>query len=277
MNVSKKFIDNLNSMEKSPMSRFKDRDIKLFRSHNPQLTAEYHGEMESPGFFEVIMMNWDIGYPQYLIKYPYSDVFVELTSGSSSRNGVHEQINLSNPINDFIDPTYRENVLFPQKIQIYRFGERLMLNIDSRFDFLDQVNFKFDEIRNQEYVNIPDFREIAYAYYSDDIKKYLIVDQSVYKFDYSNMRLFFGESLDKLQIVKMEKFSRFRDGGTTQFSFTYENEKYNFLSPTPFKSEPTKLNDLILSPLTELDKEMVSKELKLLQINKNKPDAITNN
>jgi hypothetical protein len=152
-----------------------------------------------------------------------------------------------------------------------------MLNIDSRFDFLDQVNFKFDEIRNQEYVNIPDFREIAYAYYSDDIKKYLIVDQSVYKFDYSNMRLFFGESLDKLQIVKMEKFSRFRDGGTTQFSFTYENEKYNFLSPTPFKSEPTKLNDLILSPLTELDKEMVSKELKLLQINKNKPDAITNN
>ena len=277
MYVNESNLTKLKEFEKHSMSRFADREIKLFRSFDSQLVQKYHGDRENPGCYELIMMNYKYAEPQYFIKYPYTNFFVELASGGASMNGVHEHITCSNPIKDFIDPYYYEDKLSHEKVEIFRFGERVMLMVDTfRHDFLDEV--LNEDVLNQEYIKIPEFREIAYAFYCSTLDKYLIVDQSKYNFQYEDMRLFFGDTITGLHTPKIENFTRYRDGGTTTFTFECEGKHYEFFHPSPFKQDnlPSKLNEYGLTELTDADKTKFIKDMNILYLNKNQPYGTDN-
>lgn len=271
MHINDKNLTKLKAMKRHSMSQFNDREISLYRSYNMDLVKTYHGNRQDPGFYEILMMNLKWGEPQYLIKFPYTDFFVELSDSGSSINGVHEHITCSNPIGDIIDPYFYKEKLDPKKIEIYRFGERIMVKTNfSRHDFLDQIGDI--NIIDQEYVKIPDLREISYAFYSPRYQKYLIVDHSEFNFQYDSMRLFFGDLTTGLKITKIENFVRYRDGGTTLFEFDYEGERYKFHSPTKLRSTEkihTTLNDSVIVELDENEKEKFIRDLNILHINKN--------
>ena len=277
MYVNEKNLAKLKEFKKHSMSQFADREIKLFRSFDSQLVQKYHGNRENPGWYELIMMNYKYGEPQYLIKYPYTNFFVEIVGGGASINGVHEHITCSHPIKDFIDPYYYEDKLSHEKLEIFRFGERVMMMVDSfRHDFLDEV--LNEDVLDQEYIKIPEFREIAYAFHSTELAKYLIVDQSKYNFQYETMRLFFGDVKDGFHILKIEDFARYRDGGTTIFKFSHEGKEYEFFNPSPLKQDnsPTTLNDMKLVEIPESTKIQFIKDMNILYLNKNKPHGTDN-
>jgi hypothetical protein len=277
MYVNEKNLAKLKEFKKHSMSQFADREIKLFRSFDSQLVQKYHGNRENPGWYELIMMNYKYGEPQYLIKYPYTNFFVELASSGASMNGVHEHINCSNPIKDYIDPYYYEDKLSQEKVEIFRFGERVMLMVDTfRHDFLDEV--VGEDILNQEYIKIPEFREIAYAFHSSDLGKYLIVDQSKYNFQYETMRLFFGDIKAGFNILEIKNFVRYRDGGTTSFTFIYEGKDYVFFNPSPLKQDnsPTTLNESKLVEIPDYVKIQFIKDMNILYLNKTKPNGTDN-
>ena len=170
MHINEKNLTKLKAMKRHSMSKFADREVRIYRSFDQELVMKYHGNRENPGYYEIAMMNYKYGEPQYFIKYPYTNFFVELGSGGASMNGVHEHITCKNPIADIIEPYYYEKKLQLKKVEIYRFGERIMAQIASfRHDFLDEVTDV--DITTQEYVQIPDFREISYAYYSPRYSK----------------------------------------------------------------------------------------------------------
>jgi hypothetical protein len=268
MYINEKNLTKLSAMKRHSMSQFAGREIRLYRSYDKNLVKTYHGNREIPGCYELIMMDYKYGEPRYLIKYPYTNFFVELSGGGGSMNGVHEHIYCSNPIKDIIDPYYYESLLQNQKLEIYRFGERVMLTVDSfRHDFLDQVYG--EDILSQEFIKIPDLREISYAYYSPRYGKYLIVDQSEFNFQYETMRLFYGDMKSGLSILPIENFARYRDGGTTHFEFEYEGEKYKFHSPSRLGSDEKKyvtINDSVMSELDENEKDKFLRDLNILHL-----------
>jgi hypothetical protein len=136
-------------------------------------------------------------------------------------------------------------------------------------DFLDQIGDI--NILDQEYVKIPELREISYAFYSPRYGKYLIVDHSEFNFQYNTMRLFFGDLTTGLKTPKIENFVRYRDGGTTLFEFDYEGERYKFHSPTKLGSaekKHTTLNDSVIVELDENEKERFLRDLNIPYINK---------
>jgi hypothetical protein len=239
------------------MKRFEGRNFELFRSYDPNLTSQYHGSKGESAYYELIIMEYKFTEPQYFIKYPYTDFFVELAGGGGSMRGVHKRITLTHPIKDIIDPYHYEGKLDNQKLELYQFGDRVMLEVKTfSHDFLDRVT---DDIFSQEYVPIPDIRTIAYAIFCPTEKKYLILDQSAYNFQYETMRLFFGDIKNGMKICKINNFVRYRDGGTTLFEFDYEGKEYKFLSPSSLGKEvkpSIKLNELqvIELPNTEIDR-----------------------
>jgi hypothetical protein len=270
MHINDKNLTKLKAMKRHSMSQFNDRVILLYRSFDQDLVKTYHGDRKYPGFYEILMMDYAWGEPQYLIKFPYTDFFVELSGSGSSINGVHEHISCSNPIGDIIDPYFYQEKLQPEKIEIYRFGERIMIKTNSfRHDFLDQIEDA--NISDQEYVKIPELREISYAFYSPQYQKYLIVDHSEFNFQYNTMRLFFGDLTTGMKTPKIENFVRYRDGGTTLFEFDYEGERYKFHSPTKLGSvekKHTTLNDSVIFELVEIEKERFLRDLNIPHINK---------
>ena len=271
MYLSNDTLEALRGMEKTPMSIFKGREIKHFKSYDPHLTQQYHGHRDKnePAVYELVMMNWVHGSPQYLIKYPYTDFFVELPGAGASVRGVHQRIVCKNPIGDWVSPYYYQGELDPKEVEILRFGSRVLLTVNKfDHDFLDEV--QDTNVTELEYVKIPDFRTISYAFYSTKYGKYLIVDQSEFNFSYEGMRAHWGSSPEKMKEVKIENFARYRDGGTTLFSFTDDGETYEFFSPSPFDSSKqyTTLNETVLVKLDENHKKSYMKSLNLLTLKK---------
>jgi hypothetical protein len=275
MYINEKNITKLKAMKRHSMSRFAGREIRLYRSYDQGLVMKYHGIRETPGYFEFLMMNYKYGEPQYFIKYPYTNFFVELGSGGASMQGVHEHISCKDPISDIIDPYYYEKKLRKSELEIFRLGERIMMKIGiSRHDFLDQV---FDsDVLSQEYVQIPDLREVSYAFYSPEFDKYLIVDHSEFNFQYDTMRLFYGDQINGLSILPIENFVRYRDGGTTLFEFEFEGGRYKFFSPSRLgkaeKSKPT-LNETELVEFNEADINRFLEQMNILHLQKAEPNG----
>jgi hypothetical protein len=274
MYINEKNLLALNNFDRQPMKKFQGREFALYRSHDPALTATYHGSKGSSCFYEYLAMKYEYGQPQYFIKYPYANVFVELAGGGGAMRGVHERIHLSNPIADLIDPYYYEGELQEETLNLYRFGDRVMLEVKKfSHDFLDRVYHEESQVLSQEYVTIPDIREISYAYYSSRYGKYLIVDQSKYNFQYESMRLFFGNAKVGMQECKITDFARYRDGGTTLFNFEYDGKIYKFNNPTRLSADPkpTILDDTLLEEMALDEKLRFARDLGILLMNKKDP------
>jgi hypothetical protein len=268
MYITENNITKLSSMNRHSMERFRGRGIKLFRSYDSDLTQKYHGRREGEEcFFELITMNYKFGEPQYLIRYPYTDFFVELAGGGGSMRGEHEHIHLTNPIKDIIDPYYYEGKLDEETLEFYRFGSRTMLTVNKfRHEFLDRIYDVDEYVLSKEYVQIPDIRDIAYSFFSPKYQKYLIVDQSRYNFQYDTMRLFFGDVKGGMSECKMKNFVRYRDGGTTLFDFEHNGIEYKFHNPTRLggNHKPTTLNESPIENLSEIEVNMLTRNLNIL-------------
>ena len=180
-----------------------------------------------------------------------------------------ENISIGCPISDEINPYHYEGELQPEELTIYRHEADAMIKLGKYgdFDFLTRVAFRpvkaadyrnetsygqdiIEEVLSRDYVRIPDYRSIAYTAITHN-GKYLIVDQSYYNFTYEGMRCWYGDLQEGISEVKIEKFQRYRDGGTTMFEFESSDGRHRFFCPSKLGIENKKqtLDDIDVSEM----------------------------
>lgn len=286
MRIRSNNIDKLSTFERGNMSDFNDRGFKIYRSNVKQTTKYFTGwhygkEETEECFFELVTFNYKYGKAQMFLQYPYTDFYVELTtSGVSSRGGMIKQ-GMNNPIGDIIDGFYYEGKLVPEKFTLYGCDDNLMVDFDHDHVFFELVaelewsihgrmadvitkgETPIKEMLAKQYVKIPDLRKVVYSYHNND--DIIIVDQSAYNFTYEGMRCWYRKGTSDFQLVNMEDFQRYRDGGTTTFTFK-DNEgiKHEFYSPSSFKNDVSATLDK--TQLTELPKDCVNTSVEQLGI-----------
>lgn len=251
MQINYTHIAKIDKLPSESMKSFTGRGIEVYRSTNYAKTTEYFGNNEQdPCYYELIVFEYEYNQPEYFLRFPYFEKFIELTSGSKSARGTMENISIGNPINDVINPYHYEGKLEPSELTIFRNETNAMIRLGkySDFDFLQRVahipirsvQYRTDrpygqeiieEALSREYVKIPDFRRITYAYETTN-NHYLIVDQSAFRFTYEGMRCWYGSLGAGMKLVDIKMFKRYRDGGSTVFEFDYDGNHYNFSQPT---------------------------------------------
>lgn len=255
------------------MSDFKDIGVKIYRSNVKQTTKYFAGwhygkEETEECFFELVMFDYRYARPQMFLRCPYTDFYVELTTGGMSGRGGMIKQGLNNPIGDIIDGFYYEGKLVPEKFTLYGCDDNIMVDFDYDHVFFELVaelvgsihgrsmdnitkgDNVIAEMLTKQYVKIPELRKVVYSYHNDNDDT-LIVDQAAHNFTYEGMRCWYRKGKNKIQLVKIEDFQRYRDGGTTTFTFK-DNEgiKHEVFIPSSFKKDvcatldETKLKEL---------------------------------
>ncbi len=183
--------------------------------------------------------------------------------GMGSAHGNMEKYSVRDIVYEKFRPYVYEGKRQHHNIEILKHEENAVIQFSGGdFNFLKQMRqIDRDNILTRKFVPLSDKRRIDYAYNLSD-GKVVIVDSSVYNFQYNTMRCFYGGIKSGIKQGKMINFERYRDGGTTVFSFVTDDDKVHyFYSPSSLggfadKEKPT-WND---KPMTE----MPAAELKLL-------------
>jgi len=249
MRLTHKDIERVGSLPRGRMDEFKGRGIEVYRSSVYSRTTTYFGDREkNPCYHELVVFEYEFNKPEYFIRLPYYEFFIELASSGKSAHGTMEHFDALNPIGDFINPYHYEGELQNQFIEVFKHDADSMIKIGKYgdFDFLQRMGFQpvkyshrnersygedvIQDVLSREYVKIPDFRNVAYSAITED-GEYLIVDQSAYGFTYEGMRCWFGPSTD-LKPAIIENFARYRDGGTTLFDFVVDGVRHKFFWPS---------------------------------------------
>ena len=269
------------------MSDFNNRGFKIYRSNVEQTTKYFAGwhygkEETEECFFELVMFDYRYANPQMFMKFPYTDFYVELTTGGHSGRGGMVKHSLYNPIGDVIDGFYYEGKLVPEKFTLFCCDESIMIDFDfdhaffncvaelvfpirgRSLDVITKGETPIKEMLSKQYVKIPDLRKVVYSYHTDNDDT-LIVDQSAHNFTYESMRCWYRKGTSRFQLVQIEDFQRYRDGGTTTFTFK-DNEGINHdvFFPSPFKKDICAILDE--NKLKELPNEYVNELVRHLGI-----------
>lgn len=234
MKLTHKDIERVGSLPRGRMDEFKGRGIEVYRSTVYSRTSTYFGDQEkNTCYHEFVVFEYEYNRPEYFIRFPYYEFFIELASSGKSAHGTMEHFHALNPIGDFINPYHYTGKLQNQHIEVFRHDTDAMIRIGDfgDFDFLQRMGFqpvKYSyrneraygedvmlDVFSREYVKIPDFRDISYSAVAED-GNYFIADHSSYNFTYEGMRCWFGP-LSNLKPATIENFVRYRDGGTTLF------------------------------------------------------------
>lgn len=251
----------MNKAEKQfeSLSKFKGRDIELFRSSNLKATAEYFTDLaykqigNAEAYFELIRFEISDGDHQIYVRYPNTDYFVEMYDGGWG-SGIGNML-ISNGENIWEDD-------YKKPFQIYSLDNDLLLTLGRSivsFNFMKRISFhskwnKFDilyttknyeeieRVLSMNYLKIPDsIRSLEYCYKIEDkVPTYFITDFPKYNFKYDNHRFFIIKDKN-IEQLKIKLFERYRDGGTTIIKVIDSKEKEHiFYTPSLFNL--TKLN-----------------------------------
>ena len=282
-------IETLASMSKESMTIHKGREVRIYRTSNPQLVDRFMvlgGKVEDP-YFEVVEFGYDFKnsnqLSEYFIKFPGVDLYIELMNQGGSEHGQFKKKRLRNPVQEQIRPLVIDGELIPETLDLYLTHDAALLSekIGTDFLFLKSVAYKKDQggrynfqaedvefgeryvnqMLNSHFVKLPDLRGISYAY-KTSIGEYLIVDHSAFNYTYEGLRCWFGKPGEMVQ-VKIENFGRMRDGGTTMFEFEHEGKKHKFFSPSGLSmtTKVTTLDDVSMYQPIETDLANRVKEL----------------
>ena len=248
--------------EKKSMQIHAGRTVRIFRSKN----SKQYGNVSSP-YVEFVEFDYSRDdKSRYFIKYPGSDIYIELTCGGSSSSGRNIHLRCRNIVKEALDPMLIHNLVVKNDVEVFISEEDALITDNSiSFEFLelysefitpernyDKLSIKGEAFINgmlkSEYVEIPEYRNISYAFFlrKEDNHQYLIVDNSAFKFSYRSMRAWFG-TRENLVEVNIDNLARARDGGTTTFSFIHDGTRHEFFSPSKLRKKEI--------PDTTLDKE----------------------
>ena len=275
-----------------PLSAFKNRDVELFRSIDPNNTAIYFTDVPSEkrssakAYFELLRFGYESGENSLVyIKYPNTNYFIEchdFASGSSRGNMVSNS-------GQNIWESYKS------ELKIHSHDDNLVLLIGkyvTEFNFMKRVasynkgnrfskpypNESFNNYSEIEkaleckYLELPmNIRTISYSYKLKGTEKYILVDYPAYKFHYTNQRFFLIEENNIPKQLDIINFERYRDGGTTYITvIDSEGNSHLMYSPTSFnKGKIATYDELELIETTEEEKQML---LVLLNIKEKKQE-----
>lgn len=174
--------------------------------------------------------NYDL--PIILVR-EQDEFFRELVIGSSSSSRNKYTAKLSDPIcqyeYDGQDYNCFKDIYIESEIALINKGVGF-------FTFLKKGDFNIDGY----YYRIPDFRSTEYAYKIGDLLIYM--SRPKYNYDYNKLRFFVGNSIDTMIETPFHDFIRYRDGGTTGFKFTFENNDYSIMIPSKLSIRSFMLN-----------------------------------
>jgi len=266
------------------LSEFKQRDVELFRSLNQFETAIYFTDIKddeegvAKAFFEILRFGVDGGDHQIYIRFPNTDHFIEMIEGGfgNSRGdmkigvgrNVWETFKCSKPFTIYSD---KDNLLFLKhnSSELNFMTKVASYNKGNPFDhpYPNETFFNYEEIEKAlslKYLKLPDTRSIVYCYKTNtETPKYFIVDCPAYKFRYDQFKFFVVEN-NSVKEYEIDKFTRYRDGGTTIITVIDENGKMNkFFVPTPMSAKnlcKTWNDDMLI----EVTNEEKSKLIELL-------------
>jgi hypothetical protein len=270
------------------LSDFSERNVELFKSSDQNATAIYFTSYDRnnrenvKAYFELLRFGSEGGNHQIYLKYPDTDIFVEIYKGRyESGQGTMLHAEGKNIWEKEHDKT----------INIYSHDDNLVLfigkmNLLSKFNFMTKVasynkgnpfnqpypdkkfiNYEeIEKVLSMKYLKIPDsIKTIEYCYKTDDeIPKYFIVDYPTYNFQYKNHRFFMIEN-NIVKEFKIKKFDRYKDGGTTIITVIDDNSiEHEFFSPTVFSKDLVEKWDNI--ELIKVTDEEKNKLVELLNI-----------
>ncbi len=271
------------------LSKFKKRNVELFRSSDQNETAiyftnvEYNDRKAAKAFFEILRFGSDGGDHQLYVRFPNTDYFVEMVNGGfGSGRGDMQTARGKNVWED----THKS------PFTIYSHNNNLILLI-GRIDWTPEFNFmtrvakydkgnpfnnpypnetfvNFKEIEkalSMKYLKIPEsVRKIEYCYKTKDkTPKYFLVDYPAYNFKYDNFRFFVIEDEIATQF-DIKNVTRYRDGGTTIIDVIDKiGVEHKFFSPTtlPEKTLYEKWDEIELIPTTKHEEQKLVELLNL--------------
>lgn len=219
----------------------KTRDIQLFEAENG---------------LRVLLYGYEFGKSELFVKMPNEQHFTEISGGYNSASGNMKSGKGSDP--------WREK--FENSYEFYIKGEDMMLKINTfNFYFLKIVaqhgerlkaieEYKLNAIlADYDYLALPaDVMTISTVHKLGDT--YFVMYHPRYHFSYNNHILCKVKGTD-VEMFKVTKFERYRDGGTTIIEALDENDKlHEFYHPTSFKPElPATYNGIAMEEIKEAD------------------------
>lgn len=263
--LHKKLLDEIKPLATGSLLDRRNDHMEIYRSIDKDATANYFAnDKTKEAYFEVVIFGYKYGRHEIYIKYPDAEFYVEVFGGSGSSHGDMKHYQGRVLIEEKVKPFIFENVLQPNLIKMFKHDQHLLLNLDATysgdFNFLERIALVNDKYNSYEsfglrevevalhtpFVPIPNDRELAYTYMTDD-NNYIIVDQSAYNFSYDSMRCFYGNIKDGIKEYKMNNFVRYKDGGTSMFNIVIDGKVCEFYSPSGFNKEkvPTFDNKVI--------------------------------
>lgn len=253
------------NMASASMNIHKGRSISVYRSLDQESTAIHFED----SFFELVVFKYQYGMKGMYLRYPGSDVYVELFEGGSNSSWIrgNEMSSTSNRdvLQETLHPYKYEDKLQPKKLDVFIHEGLALIKFNLRdFNFMSRIlkhadgdqldeqdKLKLDEVLSRKFVPLPDTRNIEYAFNLPG-GCMIVVDSSVYNYEYDTMRCHYITPEDGISEVKIDKFARYRDGGTTTFEFEHNGNTYEFYKPTPFRSElKSTLNNVEMSVISE--------------------------
>jgi len=228
--------------------------VELYESSNLEDTKSVTGS-NIP--YRILKLSWNNDQPELLIQYPDSPHFLEIprARGSSScGNTIH--VNFSNPFyknildeNDRVEDLYiqRPNAMLKNDCLYHNFLTTISRIVTDPYSKLEDINptLLIDIIEHGYYECVPKIQVPEYVMNIEHITEipfdYLLITHDKYVYSYDTMRAFFCKLNGSHKQLKVEKFNRMRDGGTTRIKlgcgYGLDDQKYEFYSPTPFKPE----------------------------------------
>lgn len=250
--LHKKTLDEIVHLAIETLENRFTESFEVYRSIDKNNTAQYFSDDKTiESEFEIIIFRYNYSKQHVYIKYPDANFYIEMCGGYGSAHGTIMTYNLRNIIAEKQHPFIYEGVLQAKNEKILKHDDYAVYSFGlSDFNFLKRVaninkqncnDVEFgreliDEISNRKFIPLPDEKDIAYSLVTDD-NSFIIVDQSAHNFAYETMRCFYGNFKDGIKEGKIINFARYRDGGTTTFSFIINNEEHEFYYPTSFKKE----------------------------------------
>lgn len=253
------------------LSQFANRKAEIFRSSDLNNTAIYFTNVredreKAKAFFELLRFNDYHGDHQMYIRFPNEDDhFVEMFGGGGGSG--RGDMKISGGKNVWKTGSDKQ-------FEIYSHGENLLISFGKHlpeFNFMVKVNDESEvqKALSMKYLKIPqDVRQIEYLYKTKSVSpKFFVIDYPAYNFKYDNHRFRIIDN-DGTKEYKIQKFERYRDGGTTIIDVIDENGQFHkFFSPSPFdkgKGLTTKWDETELEEVTdENEKEKIIAILQL--------------
>lgn len=211
------------------ISSLTGRPFKLYRSSDETGTAKFWSAKQEKAFFEILIFDYKYGCNEVYVRYPGTEHFIETTGGHKSVQGSMIKGSGENPWHD----DYRK------KFEFYIHDKNMMFK-EFNHNFLVKVNdeeaLRIVSDPQLNYLELPhDVIEISYAHRLGDM--FFVIFNPKYNFTYRSSRMirYSGTNCEEL---KIQKFERYRDGGTTEVvAADHSGTEHIFYYPTPFKKD----------------------------------------